>query len=83
LETSRNAADIKEPRFTNRRPLKRYVASAGGENSETGFSSNIRIGPSGKLRGPALSAEELRVELSRLFLGYLRSNIPVQRRGCP
>jgi len=32
-----------------------------------------RISPSDKLRGPTLSAEELRVELSRLFLGYLRT----------
>jgi AcrR family transcriptional regulator len=41
-----------------------------------------RISPSDKLRGPALSAEELRVELSRMFLGYLRSNVPVGRRRC-
>lgn len=41
-----------------------------------------RISPSDKLRGPALSAEELRVELSRMFLGYLRSNVPLPRRGC-
>jgi len=32
-----------------------------------------RISPSDKLRGPSLSAEELRLELSRMFLGYLRS----------
>jgi AcrR family transcriptional regulator len=41
-----------------------------------------RISPSDKLRGPALAAEELRVELSRMFLGYLRSNISVRKRGC-
>jgi hypothetical protein len=32
-----------------------------------------RINPSDKLRGPTLTAEELRLELSRMFLGYLRS----------
>jgi AcrR family transcriptional regulator len=32
-----------------------------------------RISPSDKLRGPALPADELRLELSRMFLGYLRS----------
>jgi AcrR family transcriptional regulator len=32
-----------------------------------------RISPSDKLRGPALPANELRLELSRMFLGYLRS----------
>jgi AcrR family transcriptional regulator len=32
-----------------------------------------RIRPSDKLRGPALPANELRLELSRMFLGYLRS----------
>ena len=31
-----------------------------------------RISPSNKLNGPALPAEELRIELTRLFLGYLR-----------
>lgn len=31
-----------------------------------------RISPSDKLSGPALPAEELRVELTRMFLGYLR-----------
>jgi AcrR family transcriptional regulator len=31
-----------------------------------------RISPSDKLRGRALPAEELRFELSRMFLGYLR-----------
>jgi AcrR family transcriptional regulator len=31
-----------------------------------------RISPSNKLSGPALPAEELRIELTRLFLGYLR-----------
>jgi AcrR family transcriptional regulator len=31
-----------------------------------------RISPSNKLRGRALPAEELRLELSRMFLGYLR-----------
>lgn len=31
-----------------------------------------RISPSNKLSGPALPAEELRIELSRVFLGYLR-----------
>jgi AcrR family transcriptional regulator len=31
-----------------------------------------RISPSDKMRGPALPAEELRLELSRMFLGYLR-----------
>jgi len=42
-----------------------------------------RISPGDKLRGPALSAEELRVELSRMFVGYLRSNVSAQRRNCP
>jgi AcrR family transcriptional regulator len=42
-----------------------------------------RINPSDKLRGPALSAEELQLELTRMFLGYLRSNVPVKKRGCP
>lgn len=32
-----------------------------------------RISPTNKLRGPALSADELRLELCRMFLGYLRS----------
>lgn len=32
-----------------------------------------RISPADKLRGPALSAEELSRELSRMFLGYLRT----------
>ncbi|HEV2805531.1 MAG TPA: TetR/AcrR family transcriptional regulator [Chthoniobacterales bacterium] len=31
-----------------------------------------RISPSNKLSGPALPAEQLRIELTRLFLGYLR-----------
>jgi AcrR family transcriptional regulator len=31
-----------------------------------------RISPSNKLSGPAMPAEELRIELTRLFLGYLR-----------
>jgi AcrR family transcriptional regulator len=31
-----------------------------------------RISPSSKLNGPVLPAEELRIELTRLFLGYLR-----------
>lgn len=31
-----------------------------------------RISPSNKLGGPALPAEELRIELTRVFLGYLR-----------
>jgi len=42
-----------------------------------------RINPSDKLRGPALSAEELRAELSRMFVGYLRSDIPIAKRKCP
>lgn len=33
-----------------------------------------RISPSDKLRGGALPAGELRLELSRMFLGYLRCN---------
>ena len=32
-----------------------------------------RIRPSDKLRGAALSAEDLRLELTRMFLGYLGS----------
>jgi len=33
-----------------------------------------RINPSDKLRGPALPAEELSAELTRMFLGYLRGS---------
>lgn len=33
-----------------------------------------RISPANKLSGPSLTAEELGVELSRMFLGYLRSS---------
>jgi AcrR family transcriptional regulator len=33
-----------------------------------------RISPSDKLRGPALLAEELSAELTRMFLGYLRGS---------
>jgi AcrR family transcriptional regulator len=33
-----------------------------------------RISPSSKLTGPALPADELGTELSRMFLGYLRTN---------
>jgi AcrR family transcriptional regulator len=36
-----------------------------------------RISPGSNRRGPALSAEELRVELCRMFLGYLRGKTPV------
>jgi AcrR family transcriptional regulator len=35
-----------------------------------------RISPAAKLSGPALTAEELTVELSRMFLGYLRASDP-------
>ena len=40
-----------------------------------------RIRPSDKSRGPSLSAEELQTELTRMFLGYLRSNIPMRKCG--
>ncbi|HKP93842.1 MAG TPA: hypothetical protein VJS88_08080, partial [Chthoniobacterales bacterium] len=34
-----------------------------------------RIRPNDRSRGPALSEDELRVELTRMFLGYLHSNV--------
>ena len=40
-----------------------------------------RISPNDKLGGPALSAEELQTELTRMFLGYLLSDGVVARRG--
>jgi AcrR family transcriptional regulator len=40
-----------------------------------------RISPSNKLRGRALPAEELRLELSRMFLGYLRCDDPFAARA--
>ena len=41
-----------------------------------------RISPSDKLRGPALPAEELRLELSRMFLGYLGCGHRLSARVC-
>ena len=41
-----------------------------------------RISPTNKLRGPALSAEELRLELTRMFLGYLRFGDRMRRPAC-
>jgi AcrR family transcriptional regulator len=41
-----------------------------------------RISPSDNLRGPALPAEELRAELTRMFLGYLRSGNRLPARAC-
>jgi AcrR family transcriptional regulator len=41
-----------------------------------------RISPSDKLRGPSLPAEELAVELSRMFLGYLRAGDGRAARIC-
>jgi AcrR family transcriptional regulator len=41
-----------------------------------------RISPSDKLRGPALAANELRLELSRMLLGYLRCDVRLSVRVC-
>ena len=38
-----------------------------------------RISPSDKLSGPPLPANELAIELSRMFLGYLRSGAPKEK----
>jgi AcrR family transcriptional regulator len=40
-----------------------------------------RISPTDKLGGPALSAEELQTELTRMFLGYLLSDSRAAKRG--
>jgi AcrR family transcriptional regulator len=39
-----------------------------------------RISPATKLSGPALSANKLGIELTRMFLGYLRSNNRIAKR---
>jgi AcrR family transcriptional regulator len=41
-----------------------------------------RISPSDKLRGPARAANELRLELSRMLLGYLRCDVRLPVRVC-